>query len=238
MTDGLKWAVFALCLALAASRFQAVRRGGSRALFTGFLLVAATVALNIGSAYVAVDAVLGGRNYANLLLHLMLYGVFVILGFKVAAAYRSRLGSKLIRGPAGMVVLAVLAAVMTAFFFASDVPTSSVGLGRFAGQRMVQLYSQAALLYPAYVAAVLLGPVAAAPFRPGRPLSRAAGALLGIGFVLVLVSTGMAFTTCFGPMFARLNYGALLSVAVGLTLVWFDQRLNRRRRSNPLRSEQ
>lgn len=236
--ETVKWVTLVLCAILTASRLPAALGGRQRSVFAAFALVSIAVALSINGIYLAVDSVLGGRNYANLLLRGVLLAVFLILGTKVSDAYRCRWASVMIKGPIGIAALALVALATAALFLLSDLPTSSTGLSNYGHLQSVQWYSRAGLAYPAYVAACLICPTAVAAFRPGTGLNRSASGLLCFGFLLVLTAAllppagaGFAFLS------AVVSYAAILSVAVGLTLIWVSRRLHLHRRSRTLRIE-
>lgn len=229
MSEAIKWIPLALCLLIAASRFRAVTRGESRSIFAVFMLTSGVIALNISDIYLAVDRVLGERNYAYLLLRLMLLGVFALLGIRTAAGYQHRSTARLVAAPAGYAVLGVSAVVLAAAFLLSDLPVSSPGLSLYRDAPGVLWLTKAGLLYPAFVAVCLLRPTTEAVLRARRVPVRASSALLLLGFVLVLVITAL-------PIEGRrvedaatiLSYTATLSIAAGITVLWAARRREQR----------
>lgn len=238
MIDALKFCAMGLCLVLAATRLPDLRHGRP-GLFAVFLLTAVVIALNVDAVYLAVDRGLGGVNVAYLLVRFLLLGIFGVLAVKVAAAYQRRGSARFVAGPPGAATLAVSAVAMLVLFSIGAHPESSPGLQAYRDDPLILWFAKAGMLYPAFVAACLLGPVVrAAATSPRRP-ARAASALLALGFVVVLAITVLPLE---GPVFEALNtalsYAATLSIGAGLTLIWIARRRDvRNPAQSPLKHE-
>lgn len=185
MSTVLQWMALAVSLACAGWRLPAAVKGRNTSLFWMFVLLTVAVGLSIPAIYLTVDGWLGGVNVANLLIRFSLYAIFFILASKMAAAHRSRRSQWLIRGPVGLAALGLVAAATLVFFVISDLPVSNTGLAGYSEQWSVQGYAVAGRLYPAYAAAVLVGPTAAAARTAARAINRASAALLCLAFIMV-----------------------------------------------------
>ncbi|MUK01181.1 hypothetical protein GM708_04080 [Vibrio cholerae] len=234
----IQWIALGLCAVGALVRLPGVRKGHGRTVFAALVLLTVAVGLSIDPMYHAVDRLLGGVNLANLLLRLTLYAVFVLLGVRMAAAFGSLRARRLIAGPIGVVILSLTVAATLSFFLASDVPTSSTGLRAFGDQGAVQQYAAVGRLYPAYVAACLVGPAIASVFdRHYRVIHRVACGLLALGFLLVVVFVILRLTTLdLMAWDVILPFSAIVLAVTGLCLIWLSSTLSRRTRGreNPL----
>ncbi|WP_427018567.1 hypothetical protein ACQCSX_08555 [Pseudarthrobacter sp. P1] len=225
MSTVMQWIALGACLACTGWRLPAALKRRNASLFWMFALLSVAVGLGIDAIYLPVDALLGRVNVANLIIRLALYAVFFILATRVAAAYRARRSEWLIRGPVGLTVLAGIAAATVALFLLSDMPTSSTGLRAFAGQPTVQAYVYAGRLYPAYAAAVLIQPTAAAGRTAARAINRMSAWLICAAFAMVVLLTliqvaGLPFLL----LVDFLSYAAILCMAAGMALVWISFR--------------
>lgn len=234
----IQWLVLALCALGAVVRLPGVLQGRGRVVFTALVLLTVAVGLSLDAIYLAVDPVLGGVNVANLLLRGCLYAVFLLLGLRMAAAFDSRLASRLVAGPFGMAVLAVTVSATLYFFLASELQGSSTGLRGFDTQDTVLQYIVVGRLYPAYVAACLVVPgVHAALDRQARPLHRLASGFLAAGFTLVVANVALRLIAAdLHQWDIILPFSAILLTVVGLCLIWASHLVNgrSRRRANKL----
>ena len=82
------------------------------------LVMALVLWLSVTPVYMAVDALLGGRNIANLVSHFGFYLMFWLGGAEVALGIGRHDLYRLIHGPVGALVLGVGAVAMTATFIA------------------------------------------------------------------------------------------------------------------------
>ena len=219
----LEWTALGVCFACLLIRLPATIRGRNVSLFWCFALLTVAVGLSIPDIYVPIDGLLGGRNIANLVLRLCLYAIAFLLATKIAAAYQSRIGLRLIRGRIGMVVLGlnVLATFIT--FFTSDLPVSRTGLIDYADQSSVVAYALFGRLYPTYASVCLIWPTLNGGLVARRMLDKSAALLMCAGFTLVpIVAVLQLAGKGGGPAIHLLSYLAILCVAIGLALVWLS----------------
>ena len=239
MITVMQWVALGLCVACAAWRLPAAIRGRNASLFWAFLLIAVAVGLSLPAIYLPVDGLLGGRNFANLILRFALYAIFFILASKIAAAYRSPRAQRLIRGPIGISVLLVICVGTVVPFLLSDLPVSSTGLLDYGDQFTVSLYVVAGRLYPAYAAACLVRPTAKTARSARLRIERVAAGIICASFcqVVLLTVLQVAYFHREEPMgfFTFMNiisYGAIICLAVGLALVWLSIRSQARKTPN------
>ncbi len=227
MTTILQWAALAVCLGCTAWRVPALLHGRNRSLFWAFFLVTICVALSIPAVYLPFDGLLGGVNFANVLLRLSLFAAFFLLAAKIAAAYGSPAARTLIRGPVGLGVLAACSGGILAAYFLSDLSGSSPGLSGFFDQTSVVAYMWIGRLYIAYAAACLVLPTGRAAFSRRPPLDRAAALLMCLGFTCVCITLVVQLSTWHqAAVMGTLSFGSVLFVAAGLALVWVSYRRN------------
>lgn len=225
MSSAMQWIALGVCLLCALWRLPAALKGRNASLFWMFVLLTGAVGLGIDTIYLPVDALLGGVNIANLIIRLALYAVFFILAAKVAAAYRAPRSLRLVRGPIGLCVLAVIVVATVVFFTLSDVPTSSTGLRGYDDQPSVLAYAYAGRLYPAYAAAVLIQPAAAAGIAARRAINRISAWLISAAFAMVVALTLVQLTGLpLDHLIDFLAYAAILCMAIGMALVWISFR--------------
>ncbi|MCY0906549.1 hypothetical protein [Arthrobacter sp. H14-L1] len=234
----VQWVALGLCLFCAAWRVPATLRGRNAGLFWAFVLLAVAVGLSLPEIYLVVDSWLGGHNIANLAIRFALYAIFYILAVKFTAAYRSSGGARLVRGPLGMSVLALISAATVVLFLISDLPTTSVGLQSYNNQPTVQAYGLLGRLYPAYTAACLVRPTASAArsaWTTGRKTAAIAAGLISAAFIMVLLLTALQLAatgiTPVSELIALLSYTAIVCMALGLSLTWISLQMERRRKS-------
>lgn len=223
----IQWIVLGLCTAFALLRLPDAIRGRGRAVFAALALLVVAVGLSLPQIYLPVDRLLGGVNMANLIIRLALYAVLVLLGLRIAAAFRSPRTRWLIVGPIGAGVLAVVVLTTVVLFAISDLPESSTGLFAYGDQETVRLYAEAGRLYPGYVAACLVLPALKGLVDPaGRPAHRSASALLAVGFgtVVVFAVVRLVAGVHLGVWEIALPFGAILLVTTGLTIIWAARR--------------
>ncbi|MBE0008358.1 MULTISPECIES: hypothetical protein [unclassified Arthrobacter] len=228
MTEHLiQWIVLASCIIFALLRLPDAIRGRGRSVFAAMVLLVVAVGLSLPQIYLPVDGLLGGMNLANLIIRLSLFAIFVLLGIRIAGAFRSPRTRWLIVGPLGLTVLGVVVAVTVVLFVLSDLPESSTGLQAFRDQDTVRLYAEAGRLYPGYVAACLVLPAVKGLMDPaGRLAYRSASALLAVGFgaVVVFAVTRLLAGAHLGIWEIVLPFGSILLVVSGLTVIWASRR--------------
>ncbi|MHA7277078.1 hypothetical protein ACX80O_11230 [Arthrobacter sp. Hz1] len=222
----IQWTVLALCIVFALLRLPDAVRGRGRGVFVALVLLVVAVGLSLPQIYLPVDGFLGGINIANPILRLSLFAIVVLLGIRIAAAFRSPRTRWLIIGPVGLAVLGLFVLVTVALFVISDLPESSTGLFAYSEQSTVRYYAEAGRLYPAYVAACLIVPALRGVADPtGRTAHRGASALLAVGFGAVTFFAVARFTVGdLGMWEVLLPFGAILLVTTGLTIIWAARR--------------
>lgn len=221
MTAVLQWAALVMCLGCTLWRLPALFRGRNRGVFWAFFLISMCVALSIPAIYLPVDGLLGGVNFANVLLRLSLFAVFFLLAAKIAAAYNSTLARTLIRGPVGLAILAACTAGIGVTYVLSEVDGSSAGLSGFFDQPSVVAYMWIGKIYLAYAAACVVVPTGRAAFSPRPALDRGAALSMCLGFACVCASVVVQMTAWHqSAVMGLLSFGSILFVAAGLALVW------------------
>lgn len=195
----------------------------------GSLCLIVVMLLAIDDVYQVVDSRLGARNFANLVSHLLLYVVFWVVGIQISSALRLSKARKLITGSVNLIVSGVVVGLTIALFLASDLPHSSMGLLDYNEQMTVQLYLVLGRLYPAVVAALLLGPaswttVASVPLT----LLRISSFMTLIGLCLVVPSPIFEalrpYRAWATPIEDSLVFGAAILVALGSILTWVSRK--------------
>ncbi|UYB36246.1 hypothetical protein N9A08_00645 [Arthrobacter koreensis] len=232
MTAGfaVQVSAFALSFLFALFRLPDAIRGRNRSIFFCMVLIAVSTGLSLPLIYEFVDPLLGGFNLANLLLRYSLYGVFVILGLRGAAAFGAEWARRLIVGPVGLVVLGLTVVLTAAFFLASDIPVTSTGLLDYNDQVSVEVYGMLGRLYPAYVAACVCAPALAAARNSRYRLPHRIGSgLFGIGLAVVVLFTALTLVADIGVFMLLLPFSAVILVTLGLAVMWVSNRLQMRR---------
>jgi hypothetical protein len=222
----IQWLALGLCVVFAVMRLPEAIRGRGRAIFAVLVLLCVAVALSLSPIYLVVDGSLGGANIANLIIRFSLYAIMLMLGVRGAAAFGSGRALRFIRGPVGIAALAVTVAATVILFLLSDLPESSTGLRAYADQTTVHWYSHLGRLYPAYIAACLIGP-ATARVRDSATLGlhRVGAALMASAFAMVLAHAALNLAGVrTGTADLVLPFGAIVLVTIGLTLFWLSRR--------------
>lgn len=223
MTFSVQWVTLAVLVGCTAWRLPSMLKGHNRSMFWIFASMTLCVALSIGPIYLSVDALLGQRNIANVVLRLSLFAVFFLLGSKIAAAYDSRVARRLIHGPVGIAVLVICSLGIWISYFASDVAGSSVGMGSLSGQTSIEVYKWFGLAYLGYVAAVAAIPTARAALHPRPLLARVAALFMSAGFAMTAALLPLhALELPSASIETTLAFAAIILVATGLSLVWLS----------------
>jgi hypothetical protein len=229
MTAILPWLTLVACLVMTAIRVPSALRGQNRTMFFLFALLSLDILLSIEAPYLAIDAFLGGFNLANLLLRFMLYGTFLLLGVKTAAAFGSAGGLRAIRGPAGLAVLLLVAALTAWIFFSMDTRGSTVGLSELHRNASLESYGALGRFYPGYVAACLLPGIWQAIRGTGPVLLRIASGTLFLGLCLLVLTQGFPLIPeGAGWLRPAINYSAALASILGMGGIWLSKSLARR----------
>lgn len=234
----IQLAALGLSSLFALLRLPGALQGRNRGMFACMVLIALAMALSLPGFYDPVDALLGGRNLANLALRLALDAVFVILGVKAAAAFGARWSRKLIIGPVGLAVLGLTVGLTVYLFAASELPVSSAGLWAYADQQTVQWYASVGRLYPGYVAACVCIPALAAAANPRLSVLHRTGAgFVGVGLAVVFVFSVLIELFVIGVFGLVLPFSAVILVTLGLTIMWVSHVRQRRRPPQNLLAE-
>jgi hypothetical protein len=222
----LQWTTLAVCALVAIARIPSALRGENRSLFGIFVLATVAILLSIDAPYTAIDAWLGSQNYANLGLRFVIYGVVLLSGYRIAKAFDARKSIRLIIGPIGLTVLALVGVVTVALFLLADTAGTVTGLTTLPSRSpenavLIRSYAAAGRLYPSYVAACILpatyraiGQRLPLPIRVGAALLTAAFAAMALGSLFPLIPREV------GYLEAVINYISALCLAFGLVLVW------------------
>ncbi len=223
----IQWLVLASCIVFALLRLPDAIRGRGRSVFAAMVLLVVAVGLSLPQIYLPVDGLLGGVNIANLVIRFSLFAIFVLLGIRIAGAFRSPRTRWLIVGPLGLTVLGAVGLVTIVLFALSDLPESSTGLFAYGDQDTVRLYAEVGRLYPGYVAACLVLPAWKGLLDPAGGLAyRSASALLAVGFSAVVVFAVLCLLAGahLGAWEIILPFGSILLVVSGLTVIWASRR--------------
>lgn len=226
MIEILQWTTLVACGAAALSRIPNLVRRKNRSIFYALALLTLAILLSIPGPYLAVDALLGGTNVANLLLRFIIFGAIFFLALRIAAGFGDSRGVQLIRGGAGMLALGLISAVLVVCFVLMDTSGSSAGLVDVAAKNqqnalLVEYYGAAGRAYPAYVCLAILPGMLRTIRRPLPALLRMSAALLAVGSIAIPLSLLFPVVPP-GLGFLRfvVNYTAILCFVVGLALIW------------------
>ncbi|MET3951166.1 hypothetical protein [Arthrobacter sp. UYEF36] len=230
----LQWTTLAVCSLAAIARIPSALRGENRSIFGVFLLSTVAILLSIDVSYRTVDAWLGSQNYANLILRFVVYGTVLLAGYRIAKAFDAPRSIRLIVGPVGKAVLAVIGLATLVLFLLADTAGSATGLATLPARSpenatLIELYAAAGRLYPAFVATCIL-PATYLAIRQRLPRAILIGALL-----LTVAFAAMALGT-FYPLLPRelgflkaiINYTSVLCLALGLAFVWISSLMAKR----------
>ncbi|WP_430297167.1 hypothetical protein [Sinomonas sp. B1-1] len=226
----LAWITFGIAVLLAVVRIPAALRGENRLMMWLFTLFAATILLSIERPYLAIDALLGGVNLANLLLRFFIYAVCLLLAVRIARAFGSRGAEAALYGPWGLGALGVVAAGTVASFLLMGLQPSSVGLHEGTDEVWFGVYAALGRVYPTFTGVVLIPSLFRATVGAALPALRVAAGLIGAGYTLLI------FTNLFPlmplswvPVMQTMNYSVLLLLFAGLTVIWVASLQARRR---------
>ncbi|MFF1384473.1 hypothetical protein ACFVWT_13005 [Arthrobacter sp. NPDC058288] len=227
MIEILQWSTLAICCAAAAARIPSAVRGENRSIFYIFLLATLAILLSIDGPYMAIDRLLGGTNVANLVLRFVIYIVILLAGYRIARGFSAPKSVRLILGPMGLGILAVIAAATLVLFLLADTDGSVTGLTTLPSRsprnaQLIELYAAAGRLYPAYVAACLLPATLAAASSSLATSIRWGAGLLSVAFIALPAGTFYPLLPDeLGPLKALINYVAALTLVAGLLTIWF-----------------
>ena len=221
VATAFQWGALVASAVFALIRLPLAVKGRNPMLFWALVLTAVGVAISIPSIYLPFDALLGGTNYANLILRFAVYGVMFMIGSISAAAFRAPQARRLILGRPGLVVLAVTAVATTVLFLLCDLPVSSPGLYGYPEQYLLWVYAMVGRIYPAYICACLVVPAFRAAAHGRRPaLLRGGSALIGISLAEVVLWSALGITRWpIGVWDYVLPHSAVILLAIGLGCV-------------------
>jgi hypothetical protein len=230
----LQWTTLAVCAIVAIARVPGALRGENRSIFGVFLLLTVAILLGIDASYRTIDSWLGSQNYTNLILRFVVYGTVLLAGYRIAKAFDAGKSIRLIVGPVGRSVLAVIGIATVLLFLLADTAGTDTGLRDLPARSpqnaaLIETYAAAGRLYPSYVAACIL-PATFLAVSQRLPRAIRIGALL-----LTIAFAGMAFGTFFplipsevGYVEAIINFSSILCLALGLAFVWISSLRARR----------
>ena len=230
----LQWTTFGVCAIVTIARIPSALRGENRSIFGVFLLLTVAILLGIDSSYRTIDSWLGSENYANLILRFVVYGTVLLAGYRIAKAFDARKSIRLIVGPVGQGVLAIIGIATVLLFLLADTAGTDTGLRDLPmrspqNATLIESYAAAGRLYPSFVAACIL-PATSLAISQRLPRAIRIGALL-----LTVAFAGMVFGSFFplipsevGYVESIINYSSILCLALGLAFVWISSLMSRR----------
>ena len=226
MIEILQWTTLIASGVATLSRIPNLVRRKNRSIFYALALLTLAILLSIQGPYLAIDAVLGGTNLANLLLRFIIFGAIFFLALRIAAGFGDSRGIRLIRGSIGTSALALISAAMLVCFALMDTSGSSAGLAEVAVKSprnalLVEYYGAAGRAYPAYVCVAILPGLLRAVRNPLPALLRISAALLAGGSIAIPLSLLFpAIPPELGFLRFVVNYTAILCFVAGLALIW------------------
>jgi hypothetical protein len=230
----LQWTTLAVCALVAIARIPSALRGENRSVFGVFVLSTFAILLSIEVIYQIIDARIGAENYTNLLLRFVVYGTVLLAGYRIAKAFDAPKSIRLIVGPVGKSVLAIVGIATVVLFLLADTEGTVAGLRTLPARSpqnaaFIESYAAAGRLYPSYVAACIL-PATFVAISQRLPGAIRIGALL-----LTIAFAAMALGSLFplipseaGYLEYVINYTSVLCLALGLALVWISSLLAKR----------
>lgn len=234
MIAAVQWSTLVVCALAALLRTPAALRGENRSLFGIYALSTLAMLLSIGASYTAIDSWLGSANYANLLLRFVIYGTVLLAGYKIARGFSSPTSVRLLLGPAGLSVLAVVALATIVPFLMANTAGTSVGLATLPdqsehNQQLIRLYTAAGRLYPAFVGACLMpATVRAMRSRLPRLVRGGAAFLTGGAVAMILLAAGELLPRPLTFLQYYFSSAAVLGLVFGLVLIWLGKLAARR----------
>lgn len=225
----LQWTTLAVCALVAIARIPSAIRGENRSLFFVYAFMTAAILLSIDAPYLAVDMVLGGINVANLLLRFIIFGTVFALGLRIARGFGADDALRLLTGRPGIAFAAAASVAVVVVFLMMDTVGSSAGLIAVYDKdtynaALVEIYGAAGRLYPAYITLALF-PAMVRAVRSSLPgLVRLGAALLALGSVAITLSLlSPVIPDSLAYLRFIFSYTAILSLVVGLALIWLSK---------------
>ncbi|MDQ0822620.1 hypothetical protein QFZ79_000360 [Arthrobacter sp. V4I6] len=225
----LQWTTLAVCAIMAIARAPSALRGENRSLFFIYALMTVAILLSLTGPYVAVDQALGGTNLANLILRFIIFGAILALGLRVARGFGADDALRLITGRPGIAVLGAASVTVLVVFLLMDTEGSSAGMAAVSAKddhhaALVEYYGAAGRLYPAYVTLALLPAMLRTLASRLPPLVRLSAGFLAVGSVAITLSLlSPIIPPELGYLRFLFNYSAILSLVLGLALIWLGK---------------
>lgn len=225
MIEILQWSTLAACGVVALVRIPGALRRKNRTIFYIFALMTLATLLSIEAPYAAIDRALGGMNFANLILRLVIFAAIYFVGIRIARGFDATGAYRLITGRIGMAALGLNSLIIIVVFLLIDTSGSSVGMAGLSNQDaynrlLLGYYGAAGRAYPAYVALVLLPGMARAVRSTLPALVRVAAFLLAAGSMAVGLTLLFPFyPPNWGAAQFIINYTAVLCYVFGLGLI-------------------
>lgn len=195
---------------------------------TVLILITACVALATPTISGPLDDLLGGAQYANLLLRIVLYVTLMRLGALIAAAFDSMLVDWLVVGKPGYWALgAAIGVTVTAFTLGAYQDGELNGVAGLVYRFVWQAYML-------YIALCLLVALLPAALRPNHKQSvyRVSAAFFTAGMILLVA---YPFTTASALIFqhsfvyvSMVGMAAITLITLGTMTGWISQRMARR----------
>ncbi len=220
------------------------RRRRDHSVLTAAITIAVALTLNIDQVYLGFDAVLGGRNFVDLLSNIsMVVGIYFLSTAIIRAAKPDETVER--RDTAGLVLLATVIVCLAASFSAVVTEGSSTRfMVDYGGQWPAALYSSIQFVYIGYVVSV--AGVTCFRFRGDmlRPYFRMAFTSIGVGcsFAVLLVLLVLAMDVlhlhgrldamrAISPIYDAAVVAAMTFLCVGLAIPPVARRILRRNQS-------
>ncbi|WP_311215127.1 MULTISPECIES: hypothetical protein [unclassified Arthrobacter] len=224
--------------------FPGIRRRRDYSVLTASITIAVALTLNVDQVYLAIDSVLSGRNFVDLLANIsMVVGIYFLSRAIIRAATPDETVDR--RDSAGMILLAVVIAGLTVSFSAIVTQGSSTRfMVDYGDQWSAALYSSIQFVYIGYVVSVT--GVTCLRFRGDmlRPYFRTAFTFIGVGcsFAVLLVLLVLIMDVlhlqgrldamrAVSPIYDAAVVAAMIFLCVGLAIPPVARRILRRKQS-------
>jgi hypothetical protein len=226
MIEILQWTTLIASGAAALSRIPNLVRRKNRSIFYALALLTLAILLSIRGPYLAIDALLGGINVANLLLRFIIFAAIYFLGIRIARGFGDNTGLKLIRGRTGAVVLGLISVALVILFALMDSEGSSAGMAAVSAKdprnaALVEYYGAAGRAYPAYVCVAILPGLLRAVGSALPAQLRISALLMSIGAIAIPLSLLFpVIPPAVGYLRFIINYTSILCFIGGFVLIW------------------
>ena len=188
MSEILPWITLLICAVAALARIPSTLRGVNPALFFIFLLATVAGVLSIEQFYAAIDGALGGINFAQVLLRLIVFATIYLIAVRVTKGFGAPDAHRMIAGRPGLAMLAIFSVALVTVFLMMDASASSVrfrDVGSVSPRNgaLLPFYWAAARGYLAYVSLALLPALLRSVKGRLPPLVRTGAGLMAAGAV-------------------------------------------------------